>query len=452
MDARHVQELKEWIAECKSLSRQQLHCYGNTLKQDKEVNEAIYKVFESSENELRDSVCGQLFEFYRSQDPECKRFCLQYIPSILHYYLTTVAANRNRSTGRIEALLLAIYNLDLVNVDGTPKVRTFIIPTLAKPSVYHEPVHLSAVALTETALSSHQKGETHVIKCEPYPQEEVMTSQNRFSVLSHVLYIYNANIAKMPQPSHEILCKMCSRLCSTGYSKRQTGQSKTLSPSSSTDSVTVNGYHDKQPRIGLNPDFMVEMLNGIYFVMFNGQPQSGLAALEDIHERACQDLYSEVLMVTNAIKNSNPSGKPSDSPIGISISLTPSTPCVSRAAITNASFRARRLSRISDDVTITVPTDYRGDRVDGLKKDAPVKIDVEAVDVAIKQTTKSVIKVDTIVTTKVHEPKEEMELDPSANQARVMIAPASHSREITVSNASNTVEMGSSPGRMETRL
>ncbi|XP_002736667.2 hyccin-like [Saccoglossus kowalevskii] len=344
--------LQEWIAECKSLSRAELSSYGRMLKEQKEITEAIYGVFQQPDNELRDSICGQLFEFYRSGDSECRRFCLQYIPSILYYYLTP--SNKNKSLDRLEALLLGIYNLDVVEVDGRQKVKTCIIPTLAKPSIYHEPVHLSSVALTESALSSHQKKETQLIKSGPFPQEKIITAQNRFSILSHVLYIYNTGIACMKGTSHEILCKMCSHLCTTGYTKQsltpQTNGSLSTSTLSDSTSLLTNGYPEYQPRVHLSPEFMIEMLTGVYYVMFNGHQKSGREALENIHYVACQQLLSEVILVTSAIKNSlssNPSGQPADGPIGISIALTPSTPTFTRAAITNASFKARRVSRAS---------------------------------------------------------------------------------------------------------
>ncbi|GIY40218.1 hyccin [Caerostris extrusa] len=68
---------------------------------------------------------------------------------------------------------------------------------------------------------------------------------------------------------------------------------------------------------------------------------------------AMQEMMTDVLLVTNAIRNSlksNQSGQPSDDPMGISIALSPTTvvSSVSRA-ITNASFRAKKLP---DDIPI----------------------------------------------------------------------------------------------------
>ena len=55
-----------------------------------------------------------------------------------------------------------------------------------------------------------------------------------------------------------------------------------------------------------------------------------------------------VLQVSNAIRNSlrvNPSGRPQDGPMGITLALSPvqREDLFSKHAITNASFRARRL-------------------------------------------------------------------------------------------------------------
>ena len=82
---------------------------------------------------------------------------------------------------------------------------------------------------------------------------------------------------------------------------------------------------------------------------FNGHASDGLQALEHVHQRASYELFSDVLLVTNAIRNSlqyNPSGQPEDGPMGIAIALSPSqtaNPALLKDAITNASFRTKRL-------------------------------------------------------------------------------------------------------------
>lgn len=62
----------------------------------------------------------------------------------------------------------------------------------------------------------------------------------------------------------------------------------------------------------MSQKFLVELLNAIYFAMFNEFGSAAIQAVDDIHNRACYELYSDVILVTNAIKNSlqaNPSGE-----------------------------------------------------------------------------------------------------------------------------------------------
>jgi len=99
-------------------------------------------------------------------------------------------------------------------------------------------------------------------------------------------------------------------------------------------------------------------VHAIYFAMFNGFGTIAIQTLDDIHNRAIYEMYSEVILVTSAVRNSlhaNPSGQPNDGPMGLSVALTPSTTTVttsvSKSMITNASFRTKKLP---DDIPIQV--------------------------------------------------------------------------------------------------
>lgn len=112
------------------------------------------------------------------------------------------------------------------------------------------------------------------------------------------------------------------------------------------------------PRIPLSSAFLVELVHAIYFAMFNGFGTVAIQTLEDIHNRACFEMYTELILITSAVRNSlhaNPSGQPSDGPMGLSVALTPSTntvtTAVSKSMITNASFRTKKLP---DDIPIQV--------------------------------------------------------------------------------------------------
>lgn len=61
--------------------------------------------------QLLEPVCHQLFEFYRSGEPQLQRFTLQFLPELLWSLLSVSVARDPHTSGCIEALLLGVYNL-----------------------------------------------------------------------------------------------------------------------------------------------------------------------------------------------------------------------------------------------------------------------------------------------------------------------------------------------------
>lgn len=85
-----------------------------------------------------DPICSQLFDFYRTREVELQRFTLQFIPVLIRLYLGCVAHGDKRSCRSIETLLIGIYNLEIVDESGQPKVISFRLPSIAQSSIYHE--------------------------------------------------------------------------------------------------------------------------------------------------------------------------------------------------------------------------------------------------------------------------------------------------------------------------
>ncbi|PSN32692.1 Hyccin [Blattella germanica] len=87
---------------------------------------------------LIDPVCNQLFGFYRSREIELQRFTLQFLPTLIFVYLNSVAHGDKKSCRSVETLLVGLYNLEVVDENGQPKVVSFRLPSLAQASIYHE--------------------------------------------------------------------------------------------------------------------------------------------------------------------------------------------------------------------------------------------------------------------------------------------------------------------------
>uniref|UniRef100_A0A8D0LHA5 Hyccin PI4KA lipid kinase complex subunit 1 n=1 Tax=Sus scrofa TaxID=9823 RepID=A0A8D0LHA5_PIG len=321
--------VEEWLSEFKTLPETSLPSYATNLKDKSSLVSSLYKVIQEPQSELLEPVCHQLFEFYRSGEEQLLRFTLQFLPELIWCYLAVSASRNVHSSGCIEALLLGVYNLEIVDKQGHSKVLSFTIPSLSKPSVYHEPSSIGSMALTESALSQH--GLSKVVYSGPHPQREMLTAQNRFEVLTFLLLCYNAALTYMPSVSLQSLCQICSRICVCGYPRQH-----------------VRKYKGISSRVPVSSGFMVQMLTGIYFAFYNGEWDLAQKALDDIIYRAQLELYPEPLLVANAIQASLPHGAMKSSKEGtrcIQVEITPTSSRISRNAVTSMSIRGHRWKR-----------------------------------------------------------------------------------------------------------
>nr|XP_034993014.1 protein FAM126B isoform X3 [Zootoca vivipara] len=233
---------------------------------------------------------------------------------------------------------------EIADKDGNNKVLSFTIPSLSKPSIYHEPSTIGSMALTEGALCQHDL--IKVVYSDLHPQRETFTAQNRFEVLSFLMLCYNSAIVYMPASSYQSLCRMGSRLCVSGFPRQH-----------------EKCWKEDCGRVVLDPDFMVQLLTGVYYAVYNGQWEVGQEALDDIIYRAQLELFSQPLLVANAMKNSLPFDAPDASQGGqkvLKVEVTPTVPRISRTAITTASIRRHRWRRedgfdFSSDADLSIP-------------------------------------------------------------------------------------------------
>uniref|UniRef100_H2U4W4 Hyccin PI4KA lipid kinase complex subunit 2 n=1 Tax=Takifugu rubripes TaxID=31033 RepID=H2U4W4_TAKRU len=315
-----------------SLPETHIPSYAGSLHLKKSLVSALYRVIQDPNNELLEPVCHQLFELYRSSENRLRRFTLQFLPELVWVYLRITASRDRQSNGCIEALLLGIYNLEIVDKDGNSKLLSFTIPSLSKPSIYHEPSSLGSMALMEGALCQHDL--IRVVYSGLHPQRETFTAQNRFEVLCFLMLCYNSAVIYMPVSSYQSVCRMSSRLCICGFPRQQ-----------------QKLWREPCNRVLLDPEFMVQMLAAVYHSIYNGEWEMGREALEDILYRAQLELYAQPLLLGNAMKNSLP-GSPPDESRGrkvLQVEVTPTISRISISAITTASIRRHRWKREEAD-------------------------------------------------------------------------------------------------------
>ncbi|KTG40309.1 hypothetical protein cypCar_00007617 [Cyprinus carpio] len=230
--------VEEWLSEFKTLPDDQIRSYSGSLRLKKALVPALYAVIqEQPSSELLAPVCHQLFELYRSSEEGLRRFTLQFLPELILVYLYHSASRERYRNGCVEALLLGIYNLEIVDSKGNGNLLSFTIPSLSKPSIYHE-------------------------------------------VLSFLMLCYNSAVVFMPASSHQSVCRMSTRLCVSGYPRQQ-----------------QKSWKEPCNRVRLEPEFMVQMLTAVYHAIYNGQWELGREALDDILYRAQLDLHAQPLLV-----------------------------------------------------------------------------------------------------------------------------------------------------------
>ncbi|XP_015595660.1 hyccin isoform X2 [Cephus cinctus] len=336
--------VNEWLADCADLSATELRTLASSVTQDNEIIRALYVLLEerSKYSQLVDTVCNQLFGFYRSREIELQRFTLQFLPTLIYIYLNSVAHGDIKGCRTVETLLIGLYNLEVVDKSGNPTSVSFRLPSLAMPSIYHEPMTLAPASLTESAVRRFEECNTKLVSWGPLQQVETLNAQNRLKVMTALLFVYNQQLGYMDKSALEQLCKVATKLVTQGFMKPGHHQRSSYGSESSFVPRLL-------PRIPVSTQFLLEFLHAIYFAMYNECWYIANQAVDDIHTRACYEGYPDVMLVTNAIRNSSSSSSsgqpPGDVPMGISVALSPATATVtvSKSMITNASFRTKKL-------------------------------------------------------------------------------------------------------------
>ncbi|XP_043200793.1 hyccin-like isoform X2 [Amphibalanus amphitrite] len=319
--------IHEWIQEWQSIKPLDVKSYAANLMADHETTAALLRVFEDPNlHHLLDDVCGQLLTFYRSREPNLVHFSLQCLPPLMHAYLNAVATRNQKTSKPTETLLLGMYNLEVVDERGQPRVVSFRMPTLIKQSVYHMPLHMAPSSLTEHSLSRLELGDAFSVEWGPLPQAQRIRASNRQQVLSALMTVYNRYLSQMSEPALQAACRAIIRICGQGFTM-------TAPP--------------LDPRLTVSSDLQLEFLHAIYFIMYETVTAAATQALEAVTFRGQYDVSAKVTVAANAMRNSlniSPAGL-TDSQLNLTElpSVTSLPAAVNKFIITNASFRTKKL-------------------------------------------------------------------------------------------------------------
>uniref|UniRef100_A0A914WW26 Hyccin n=1 Tax=Plectus sambesii TaxID=2011161 RepID=A0A914WW26_9BILA len=388
------EQLQEWLTELNSLTKDEMtrledpEACAQFLHDNGESTEILmdYLARNYADQDLTEPIFGQVLSgYYRGG--VLRQFALQLMPTLVATYLIAVSKGQRRAVSMLETMFMAVYNEEILA--GPPGCESILkrqdvvrIPCLRVPSIYHDPGKISQSVLADSALLNRLSGPSGsggvdlpvqlVVKIGPFPAVDRLNSETRFMVLARLLKSVNASLAQLNRVAVcHALCRAAIALCRSGFHFPESDLiykvlgSAVFCQETPKDVFAIMDDFSSKPRIGLSPSFLLELLNGVYFALFNGAAEWALRAIDTIHQRSTFEMFPDVLLVTNAIVNSlleNPSGTPKeDEPMGIRIVPSsagvpsPGTEVESkprRAMITNASLRVRRMP---EDIPVKAP-------------------------------------------------------------------------------------------------
>ncbi|KAK7081345.1 hypothetical protein SK128_023232, partial [Halocaridina rubra] len=203
--------LEDWLGDCDcSDDTKQLYEY---LQSDHDrLVLAIYTLCDERSRcpDLFESVVKQLFTLARSQDERLREFVLLFAPSLLYIYLSSISFGDKKGVGSVEVALLALYNMEVLDEQGQPRITPFRLPTLARQSVFHEPASLAPASFTVDSLQRLEAGDAETVRWGPPTQMTTVTAATRHHLATAIMVAFNARLATLPKIALMHLCKAAS--------------------------------------------------------------------------------------------------------------------------------------------------------------------------------------------------------------------------------------------------
>ncbi|KRX42681.1 Aminomethyltransferase, mitochondrial [Trichinella murrelli] len=316
----------------------------------------LLRNFQDHANEETISICSELLDFYH-KGQMWRDFCFEFLPSLIECYLLSRCSGSSNVSLAVGTLLITIYNCELQNADGSLKKEVIRLAPATQSSVFNrDPSNVMTLeGMTEKNVFSLNTEGIHHCQIGPHLAYSSINASNRFLLLTNLLKTYNSLMDKFSLMSIESYCAMCYSICRSGFQFETLDVLKSfVGPGLRRQEQHLHHFMEERPnapRILLSSYFLVEAINGLQHAMFGNACVSALLAIESIHLRAKYELYTDVLLVTNAILNSletyKNAGMTLDNLIGIYTACSPAVQVHiqrSPGLITKASFKLRKFS------------------------------------------------------------------------------------------------------------
>ncbi|PAV90636.1 hypothetical protein WR25_12205 [Diploscapter pachys] len=256
--------------------------------------------------DLVQSLIGQILAIYYKGDT-LRTYALQYIPTFVSIYLLALSKKQQKSVSIFETFFLAVYNEEITTQSLPGKGVKKIVEVQVSPVQYSTNLPDLTKVETTTDIVAIKPGSMPTVYnptgVAHYPTVERFTAETKFTVLAKLLY--TVNIVVFPVSAEVVSRQSCLAalsICHSGFTFPETNFRAQVmdneGPMEAIDDFT------RKPRQQVNTAILCELLNAAYLALFSGVPHLALKAIEVIHQRAQYEMLPNVLLVTNAVRNS----------------------------------------------------------------------------------------------------------------------------------------------------
>lgn len=157
-------------------------------------------------------ICSHLFQLYRRKDDKYRLFVFTFIPSLVGVHLVNCLRSLEirRKYHCVDALLLAIYNMEICNEQSIGSNRSIRIPSILKPSIYHEaPITMVTNTLESNMVKvDSSSGFTLISLYSVNHEQDYISASNRITIMTSLLTLLHDHMSSLNKSAHSAICRL----------------------------------------------------------------------------------------------------------------------------------------------------------------------------------------------------------------------------------------------------
>ncbi|XP_055334737.1 hyccin 2-like [Paramacrobiotus metropolitanus] len=320
----------DFVRDVEQLSVDSLIRQGSSFHSDEKLlgnlMEFLFSEQSAEEQALLERFYYQLLRCYRTYDEHLIKFVHQFVFCLIwRHFQDTMKSRQYGITIRpgLDALLIVVYNLMIVDNEGQYKTESYTIPSLANLSLYHDPAEFTVNILKGSAggRGRSETDEERRVVMESHPPVESLTRTRKwtvFCVLLRTVALDLAYYSRACQKSAIIMGRLLLPVSAASAVRADLELTirKEPRPFDKLNFKSFSVGKDKnrmsqvvQPKTILDERFLLDFLDILYILAYQGYFDESLGLVTDILDEGEYRFLASVVLLASAIKNRLETGK-----------------------------------------------------------------------------------------------------------------------------------------------